>query len=78
MRFNSIAALTRFLGVLSNIGYLVPFYDINAELIKRGFTKHIHVYTANIELDNDNNITLRFVDGKNVFEIFIQKGLFIR
>ena len=75
MKFNSIAALTRFLGVLSNIGYLVPFYDLNAEFIKHGFTRHIHLYTVSIDNDNDYNIILRFMDMGHEFEIFIQKGL---
>lgn len=75
MRFNSVAALVRFLGVLSNIGYLVPFYDYNEQLIKNGFTKHIHIYTATIELDKDSNITITFIDKDKKYEIFLMKGL---
>lgn len=78
MRFNSISALIRFLGVLSNIGYLVPFYDFNAELINHGFTKHIHVYTATIDLDSDRNIIIAFKDNDKKYEIFVQKGLLIQ
>lgn len=75
MVFNSIAAFTKFLGVLGNIGYLVPFYDYNAELIKRGFTKHIHFYKVDIVLDSDRNITIVFKDRDNKYEVFLQRGL---
>ena len=75
MVFNSVAALIKFLGVLGNIGYLVPFYDYNAELIKNGFTKHIHFYKVDIELDTNSNITLVFNDKGNQYKIFLMKGL---
>ena len=75
MCFNSILSLIRFLGVLGNIGYLVPFYDFSSEFKKRGFDKHIHCYTATIELDDDKNITLTFHDREKEFSIFLQKGL---
>lgn len=75
MIFNSVAALIKFLGVLGNIGYLIPFYDYSAELMRRGFTKHIHFYKANIESDQNGNLILTFVDKENKFELFLQKGL---
>lgn len=76
MKFNSVAALIRFLGVLGNIGYLVPFYDYAAELIKHGFTKHIHFYTFELSIvDEVGNMMLIARDKNNKFEISIQKGL---
>ena len=75
MTFNSISAFIRFLGVLGNIGYLVPFYDYSAELIKHGFTKHIHFYKVDIELDTDYNITIIFNDKDKQYKLFLQKGL---
>ena len=75
MKFNSVAALIRFLGVLGNMGYLVPFYDYNAELKNKGFIKHIHFYSFELLIDNDKNLTLMTRDNGKLFEIFIQKGL---
>ena len=75
MKFNSVSALVRFLGVLGNIGYLVPFYDYNAKLKNEGFTKHIHLYTFELIVDSDKNLTLKTFDNGREFKIFIQKGL---
>lgn len=75
MIFNSVAGLIRFLGVLSNIGYLVPFCDYQHDMNKKGFTKHIHCYPCTISIDDNNNITLVFNDKQNKYEIFLAKGL---
>ena len=75
MKFNSVASLVRFLGALCSIGYVVPFCDYSKELIKHGFTKHIHCYTVIFDIDSLLNISLTFVDKDNKYIISIMKGL---
>lgn len=60
MRFDSIAALLRFLGVLNDQGYSVPFYDYDKLLKEKGFDRHIHNYKVEIETLSLNAINIIF------------------
>ena len=60
MRFDSIAALLKFLGVLKDQGYSVPFYDYDTLLKEKGFTRHIHNYKVEITTASISAINIIF------------------
>ena len=60
MRFDSISALVKFLGVLKDQGYSVPFYDYDKLLKEKGFIRHIHNYKVEIETLSTNAINIIF------------------
>ena len=74
MRFDSVDKLLEFLGAFIIMGYNVPFLNINSDMKKRGFTKHIHFYTWKLQFINEN-IQLIATDKKREYVIDIMKGL---
>lgn len=74
MRFDSIKRLIEFLQGLVVMGYVVPFFDYQQDLIKHGFDKHIHCYSWNMVVTN-TGIMLVTYDKSKSYTIDITKGL---
>lgn len=74
MRFDSISALLKFLGVLKDQGYSVPFYDYDKLLKDKGFTKHIHNYKVEIETESTNAINIIFYGDTDRFILYIERN----
>ena len=69
MRFDSIASLISFLGVLHDQGYAVPFRDYDKELKNNGFTRHIHNYKVIIETVDTDAIKITFYGDETTYVI---------
>ena len=74
MRFDSISALLKFLGVLKDQGYSVPFYDYDKLLKDKGFNKHIHNYKVEIETASINAINIIFYGDTERFILYIERN----
>ena len=74
MRFDSISALLKFLGVLKDQGYSVPFYDYDKLLKDKGFIKHIHNYKVEIETESTNAINIIFYGDTDRFILYIERN----
>ena len=73
MRFDSVQALIKFLGVLVDQGYSIPFCDYDKELKSHGFIKHIHFYQVLVETVDRNSIKITFFNGDNVYVIIAER-----
>ena len=69
MRFDSVQALIKFLGVLVDQGYSIPFCDYDKELKSHGFIKHIHCYQVIMETVDKNSIKITFFNGDKFYVI---------
>ena len=74
MRFDSLSALLKFLGVLKDQGYSVPFYDYDKLLKDKGFIKHIHNYKIELETSSINAINIIFYGDNDKYVLYIERN----
>lgn len=74
MRFDSLSALLKFLGVLKDQGYSVPFYDYDKLLKDKGFIKHIHNYKIELETASINAINIIFYGENDKYILYIERN----
>ena len=74
MRFDSLSALLKFLGVLKDQGYSVPFYDYDKLLKDKGFIRHIHNYKVEIETASINAINIIFYGDNDKYILYIERN----
>ena len=74
MRFDSLSALLKFLGVLKDQGYSVPFYDYDKLLKDKGFIKHIHNYKIELETASINAINIIFYGDNDKYVLYIERN----
>lgn len=73
MRFDSISALVKFLGVLKDQGYSIPFYDYDKLLKDKGFNRHIHNYKVEIETVSTNAINIIFYNDTLTWSLRVER-----
>ena len=73
MRFDSISALIKFLGVLNDQGYSVPFYDYDKVLKEHGFNRHIHNYRVELNTISRDAIEIIFYGDTENWTLMIQR-----